>query len=141
MPKTHAIGVEKVKLNSSGVPKHKAGGLKGDLLVAWMVLIGAGVMEAVWAISLERSQGFSHMVPTIVFAIALALSMIGLSFALKSLPLGTAYAVWVGIGAALTVIYGMVFGGDSVNFAKIALIVVLISCVVGLKLVGDIEGA
>lgn len=102
-------------------------------MLAWAVLIGAGVMESVWAISLDHSHGFTKLAPTVVFAIALALSMAGLAFALRTLPLGTAYAVWVGIGAALTVIYGMVFNGDSHSFVRIALIAGLIGCVIGLK--------
>lgn len=103
--------------------------------MAWLVLIGAGVMESIWAISLERSQGFSQILPTLLFLVALALSMVGLSYALKTLPLGTAYAVWVGIGATLTVIYGMVAGGEPVNLVRIALIIGLILCVMGLKII------
>ena len=76
----------------------------------WLVLIASGVMESVWAIALGKSEGFTHAGPTVVFVVALVLSMLGLSFAVKTLPTGTAYAVWVGIGAALTVIYGMVTG-------------------------------
>lgn len=63
--------------------------------------------------------------------------MLGLGWATKTLPIGTAYAVWVGIGAALTVIYAMVTGSESVSIAKIVLIVVLVGCVVGLKLVSE----
>ncbi|WP_165172107.1 multidrug efflux SMR transporter [Adlercreutzia sp. ZJ242] len=102
----------------------------------WIVLVGAGVMESVWAVSLDKSQGFTQMLPTVVFAIALVLSMLGLSFALKTLPVGTAYAVWVGIGAALTVVYGMVTGIEPVSIAKIALLAGLVACIIGLKLVG-----
>lgn len=109
---------------------------KGSLKLAWVILIGAGVMESVWAISLEKSEGFSHLVPTIVFIVALVLSMLGLAFALKTLPLGTAYAVWVGVGAALTVIYGMVTGSEPVSVLRIALIAGLVFCVMGLKLLG-----
>lgn len=102
----------------------------------WIVLIGSGVMEAVWAVALGKSDGFSHPGPTVVFAAALVLSMAGLAFATKTLPVGTAYAVWVGIGAALTVIYGMVTGSEPASLARIALIAGLVGCVVGLKLVG-----
>ncbi len=109
--------------------------LEGKRKVAWTVLVLAGVLEAVWAISLEKSQGFTQWLPSVVFFAALALSMFGLSFALRTLPLGTSYAVWVGIGATITVIYGMVAGGESVNFVRIALIAGLIMCVIGLKLV------
>ncbi|WP_251178623.1 DMT family transporter [Adlercreutzia agrestimuris] len=101
----------------------------------WIILIAAGMMESVWAIALEKSHGFTQPIPTIVFLLALALSMLGLSHALKSLPLGTAYAVWVGIGAALTVVYGMVTGIDPVNIPRIVLIIGLVLCVIGLKIV------
>ena len=77
-------------------------------------------MESVWAIALGKSEGFTHLGPTIVFVVALVLSMLGLSFAVKTLPTGTAYAVWVGIGADL---------------ARILLIAGLVGCVIGLKLV------
>lgn len=101
--------------------------------MAWLALICAGILESVWAVSLERSNGFSQLVPTIVFVAALALSMLGLSFALKTLPLGTCYAIWVGIGATLTVVYGMLTGEESMSAIKIALIAGLILCIIGLK--------
>lgn len=92
-------------------------------------------MESVWAIALGKSEGFTHPGPTIVFIVALVLSMLGLSLAVKTLPTGTAYAVWVGIGAALTVAYGMVTGSEPASFARILLIAGLVGCVIGLKLV------
>lgn len=104
--------------------------------MAWLVLIASGAMESVWAIALDRSEGFTAPLPTIIFFAALALSMAGLSFALRTLPVGTAYAVWVGIGAALTVIYGMVTGSEPVSFARIALLTGLVGCIAGLKLIG-----
>ena len=103
--------------------------------MSWLVLIASGVMESVWAIALGKSEGFTHVGPTIVFVVALVLSMLGLSFAVKTLPTGTAYAVWVGIGAALTVIYGMVTGSEPANLVRILLIAGLVGCVIGLKLV------
>ncbi len=102
----------------------------------WVVLIASGVMESVWAIALGKSDGFAHPGPTVVFVGALVLSMAGLAFATKTLPVGTAYAAWVGIGAALTVVYGMVTGSEPASLARIALIAGLVGCVVGLKLVG-----
>ncbi len=102
----------------------------------WVVLIASGVMESVWAIALGKSDGFAHPGPTVVFVGALVLSMAGLAFATKTLPVGTAYAVWVGIGAALAVVYGMVTGSEPASLARIALIAGLVGCVVGLKLVG-----
>lgn len=71
--------------------------------MAWVVLIVSGVLEAVWATALGRAEGFTRLAPSIVFLVALALSMVGLSYAVKTLPTGTSYAVWVGIGASLTV--------------------------------------
>ncbi len=103
--------------------------------MAWAVLIASGAMEAVWAVALGKSEGFTQPVPTVVFAVALVLSMAGLSFAVRTLPTGTAYAVWVGIGAALTVIYGMVTGSEPASLARILLIAGLVGCVIGLKLV------
>ena len=99
--------------------------------MSWLVLIASGCMESVWAVALGKSEGFTHIGPTIVFVVALVLSMLGLSFAVKTLPTGTAYAVWVGI----TVIYGMVTGSEPANLARILLIAGLVGCVIGLKLV------
>lgn len=105
--------------------------------MAWIVLVASGLMEAVWATALGKSEGFTQPVPTIVFFFGLALSMLGLGYATKTLPIGTAYAVWVGIGAACTVVYAMATGSEPVSIAKIVLIAVLVGCVVGLKLVSD----
>ena len=105
--------------------------------MAWFVLVLSGVLEAVWATALGRAEGFTKLAPSIVFFAALVLSMVGLSYAVKTLPTGTAYAVWVGIGASLTVVYGMVTGAEPVSVAKVLLIVGLIACVIGLKLVND----
>ncbi|AIY18043.1 DMT family transporter [Pimelobacter simplex] len=102
--------------------------------MAWLVLVVSGVLEAVWATALGRSEGFSRFVPSAVFVVAIIASMGGLAYAMRTLPVGTAYAVWVGIGAALTVAYAMASGDESVSVVKIALIVGLIGCVVGLKL-------
>lgn len=108
--------------------------------MAWTVLILAGVFESVWAIALDRSDGFSRFLPSVVFVVALALSMLGLAHALKTLPLGTSYAVWVGIGVSLTVLYGMVTKSEPANPLRIALIVVLVLCVVGLKVLDGDSG-
>ncbi|WP_418252349.1 DMT family transporter [Gordonibacter urolithinfaciens] len=105
--------------------------------MAWIVLVASGVLEAVWATALGRAEGFTKLVPSLVFLVALVMSMAGLSYAVKSLPTGTAYAVWVGIGASLTVIYGMLSGTEPVSVAKVLLIAGLIACIVGLKLVHD----
>lgn len=101
--------------------------------MAWMVLVLSGVLEAVWATALGRSEGFSKLGPSIVFGVALVFSMAGLAYAMRSLPTGTSYAVWVGIGAALTVGFAMLTGAESTTPMKILLILGIVGCVVGLK--------
>ncbi|MER5636320.1 SMR family transporter [Kitasatospora sp. NPDC002227] len=101
--------------------------------MAWVVLVVAGLLETVWAVALESSKGFSRLVPSLVFAVALVLSMGGLAYAMKSIPLGTGYAVWVGIGAIGTAVYGMAAMGDAVTTARIACLLLIVSGVVGLK--------
>lgn len=103
----------------------------------WVVLVLSGILESVWAIALGKSDGFTKLTPTLVFFVALVLSMVGLSYAVRSLPTGTAYAVWVGIGATLTVAYGMALGTEAVSPAKVLFIVGLIGCIIGLKLVSE----
>ncbi|MBA2946757.1 DMT family transporter [Streptomyces himalayensis] len=102
--------------------------------MAWIVLVISGVLEAVWATALGKSAGFSRPVPTTVFVVGIVLSMVGLSYALRTLPIGTGYAIWVGIGAVLTATYAMVLDGESVTLLKVALLTGIIACVAGLKL-------
>jgi quaternary ammonium compound-resistance protein SugE len=104
--------------------------------MSWVVLVLSGVLEAVWATALGRSEGLTRWVPTVVFAVALVLSMGGLAYAMRELPTGTAYAVWVGIGAALTVAYAMATGAEPVSLVRILLLLGIVGCVVGLKVVG-----
>lgn len=105
--------------------------------MAWVVLLISSVLEAVWATALGESEGFSRPIPSVIFVIALALSMVGLGYAMRSIPIGTAYAVWVGLGAALTVGYAMATGSESISPLKILFLVGIIGCVIGLKLVKD----
>ena len=102
--------------------------------MAWLVLVVAGVLEAVWAVALGRSEGFTRLAPSVVFLAGISLSMLGLAYAMRTLPVGTAYAVWVGIGAALTVAFGMATGDESVTTVKVLLMLGLVGCVIGLKL-------
>ena len=102
--------------------------------MSWLILVLSGVLEAVWAVALGKSEGFSRPGPSFVFLIGLVASMAGLAYAMRSLPIGTAYAVWVGVGASLTVAFGMVTGSESVSAVKIFLLLGLVGCVVGLKL-------
>lgn len=101
--------------------------------MSWIVLICSGVLEAVWATALGRSENFSRAVPSIVFLVALALSMAGLAYAMRELPVGTSYAVWVGIGATITVVYAMATGDETVSLAKVVFLAGIVGCVIGLK--------
>ena len=101
--------------------------------MSWLVLVVSGVLEAVWATALGRSEGLSRLVPSVVFVVALALSMAGLAVAMRELPVGTSYAVWVGIGAVLTVVYAMLTGGESASVVKVLLLAGIVGCVIGLK--------
>jgi quaternary ammonium compound-resistance protein SugE len=102
--------------------------------MAWFVLVVSGVLEAVWAVALGRTEGFTRFAPSVVFLVAITASMGGLAYAMRTLPIGTAYAVWVGIGAALTVGFGMATGEEAVSAVKVLLLLGLVGCVVGLKL-------
>jgi quaternary ammonium compound-resistance protein SugE len=102
--------------------------------MSWLVLVVSGVLEAVWATALDKSEGFNKLAPTVVFLVALAASMAGLAYAMRDLPVGTSYAVWVGIGAVLTVLYAMATGAESVSVLKAAFLVMIVAGVVGLKL-------
>jgi quaternary ammonium compound-resistance protein SugE len=104
--------------------------------MSWIILIVSGVLEAVWASALGRAEGFTKLWPSVIFGVALIASMAGLAVAMREISTGTAYAVWVGIGATLTVGYAMVVGGEPVSIVKILLIMGLVGCVIGLKLVG-----
>ncbi len=104
--------------------------------MSWIVLVVSGVLEAVWATALSRSDGLSVPGPTVVFAVALLASMGGLAFALRELPVGTGYAVWVGIGAATTATWAMATGAEPVSVVRILLLTGLVGCVAGLKLAG-----
>lgn len=101
----------------------------------WIVLVASGVLESVWASALGASDNFRRPRPTALFAVSLVLSMAGLAWAMTSIPVGTAYAVWVGIGAVLTVIVAVVRKQETLSLGRAALLVVLVGCVVGLKAV------
>ncbi len=101
----------------------------------WLVLIISGMFEAVWATALGRSEGFTRLWPSLIFAAAAAVSMGGLAYAMKELPTGTSYAVWVAIGACTTIVYAMATGDESASVVKILLLAGIVGCVIGLKLV------
>ncbi|NIH85885.1 SMR family transporter [Amycolatopsis granulosa] len=101
--------------------------------MAWLVLIVSGLLETVWAAALNAARGFSRPLPTVVFAVALVASMAGLSVAMRSIPIGTGYAVWVGIGAIGTAVYGMVALGDPVTATRLVCLGLIVAGVLGLK--------
>lgn len=102
--------------------------------MSWIVLVLSGVLEAVWATALGKSEGLSRLGPSVVFFAALAASMAGLAYAMRDLPVGTSYAVWVGIGAVLTVAYAMTTGDESVSALKVLFLAAIVGGVIGLKL-------
>jgi|SRR3954454_1028038 quaternary ammonium compound-resistance protein SugE len=101
--------------------------------MAWVVLVLSGLMETAWAIALDRSAGFSRPIPSVTFLVTLALSMGGLAYALRSIPVGTGYAVWVGIGAVGTAVVGMVALGESSSLPRLLCLLLVVAGVVGLK--------
>ena len=103
--------------------------------MAWVVLVVSGVLEAVWATALGKSEGFTRLGPTVLFAAGLTASMAGLAYAMRTLPTGTSYAVWVGIGAVLTGVYAMAFDGEAASPLKILFLLGIVGSVIGLKLV------
>ena len=108
---------------------------EGETLMAWVILIGSGVLEAVWATALGRSDGLKRPVPTVVFIVAGVLSLVGLGTALATLPTGTAYAVWTATGASLTVAWAMLTGAESASVKKVLLLTGIVVSVVGLKVI------
>lgn len=103
--------------------------------MSWLVLILSGMFEAVWANALGRSEGFTRLVPTLVFVGALIISMGGLAVAMRQLPIGSSYAVWVGIGAVLAVIIAVVTGQEALSVLKVVFLAMIVGGVVGLKFV------
>lgn len=103
--------------------------------MSWLVLIASGMLEALWATALSASRGFTRRGPTLLFVVSLTASMLGLAWAMTDIPTGTAYAVWVGIGATLTVVWSMAKGEEAASACRLALLVLLVGCVAGLKVV------
>ena len=104
--------------------------------MSWLILVASGVMEAVWATALGKSEGFTRPFPSVVFAIALTISMAGLAYAMRELPVGTSYAVWVGIGAVLTVTWAVAVDGEAASVLKVLFVLGIVGCVIGLKTAG-----
>jgi quaternary ammonium compound-resistance protein SugE len=102
--------------------------------MSWFLLVIAGLLEVGWAIGLKYTQGFTRPLPSILTAAAIALSMVLLSMAARSIPIGTAYAVWVGIGAVGAAIIGILIFREPVSLLRIASLALLVLAIVGLKL-------
>ena len=102
--------------------------------MAWLVLVASGLLETVWAVALAQSRNLSRLGPALVFVVAIVLSMVGLAVALRTIPVGTGYAVWVGIGAAGIALCGMTALGEPATAGRLACLVLIVAGVVGLKL-------
>ena len=100
----------------------------------WIVLVLAGLLEVVWAIGLKQTEGFTRLTPSLVTLVAMAGSFWLLSLAMRTLPLGTAYAIWVGIGAVGAAIAGVLLFGESVNALKVVSLMLVVAGIIGLKL-------
>ena len=104
--------------------------------MAWIILLASGLLEAVWASAMQASKGFRRWRPTVLFVVAMVASMGGLAWAMLEIPTGTAYAVWVGVGAVATVLLQLARGKERLTIVRSLLLLLLIGCLVGLKLVG-----
>jgi quaternary ammonium compound-resistance protein SugE len=104
--------------------------------MAWLILFAAGLLETGWAVGLKYTEGFSKLWPSVWTIAAMVLSLVMLSYALKSLPIGTAYAVWTGIGACGTAILGIVLFGEPATAARLVSLGLIVAGIIGLKLVG-----
>lgn len=100
----------------------------------WLILVVAGLFEVGWAIGLKHTEGFTRLWPSVGTVLAMVISVVLLGIAMKTLPVGTAYAVWVGIGAVGTAILGIVLLGDAANAGRIVSLALIVAGVVGLKL-------
>lgn len=102
--------------------------------MAWLVLVFAGVLEVVWAVGLKYTEGFSRLWPSVITVVAMILSVVLLGWAMRSLPMGTAYAVWVGIGAVGAVISGIVLFGEPASALRVASAALIVVGIIGIKL-------
>ena len=106
--------------------------------MAWFILLIAGLCEIGWAIGLKYTDGFSRLVPTLLTGGAMLVSIILLGIALKTLPVGTGYAVWTGIGAVGTAILGIFLFGESTDLPRLASIALIVAGIAGLKLTSSV---
>lgn len=102
--------------------------------MAWLLLVVAGLFEVGWAIGLKYTEGFTRLWPSVGTGLAMVISVVLLGVAMKSLPVGTSYAVWVGVGAVGTAILGMVLFGEPATVARLASLGLIVAGIIGLKL-------
>ncbi|MDY0101343.1 MAG: quaternary ammonium compound efflux SMR transporter SugE [Lentimicrobium sp.] len=107
--------------------------------MTWAILIIAGLFETVWAVALKYSDGFTRLWPSVITAIAMIISLYLLAISLKTLPLGTAYTVWTGIGAIGAVIYGIFVFGESKELLKLLFVMMILGGIIGLRAVSTKE--
>ncbi|UFP96177.1 quaternary ammonium compound efflux SMR transporter SugE [Gloeobacter morelensis] len=105
--------------------------------MAWVALIAAGLLEIGWAVGLKYSQGFTRLLPSVLTGISMVLSLGLLGYALKSLPIGTAYAIWTGVGTVGTALLGIWLFGESASALRLACIGLIVAGIVGLKWVAS----
>lgn len=105
--------------------------------MAWIYLLVAGVFEIVWAVSLKYTDGFTRLWPSVATVVAMGISMVCISFALRAIPMGTAYAVWTGIGAAGTALLGIMFFGEAGGVIRLSCIALIVAGIAGLKLTAE----
>src|SRR6188474_820426 len=134
LQRSHAIWRRNLRQNSRRVvPARSASSMRTAM--AWLYLIVAGLFEMAWAIGLKYTEGFSRLVPSLLTVAAMIVSLALLGLALKTLPVGTAYAVWTGIGAVGTAALGIYLFGEPVTAARLASMGLIVAGIVGLKLV------
>lgn len=102
--------------------------------MSWIILFIAGLLEVVWAIGLKYTHGYTRLTPSVITVTAMIVSIVMLSWAMRTLPVGTAYAVWTGIGAVGAAITGILLLGESASLARIASLALIVAGIVGLKL-------
>ena len=102
--------------------------------MSWFILFIAGLLEVVWAVGLKYTHGFSRLVPSVITIAAMVISMALLSWAMKTLPVGTAYAVWTGIGAVGAAVTGIILLGESASPMRIARLACIVIGIIGLKM-------
>ena len=102
--------------------------------MSWIILFIAGLLEVVWAFGLKYTHGFTRLTPSVITVSAMIVSIVLLSWAMRSLPVGTAYAVWTGIGAVGAAITGILLLGESASLARIASLALIVAGIIGLKL-------